>query len=185
MLKTRKTMVSWQAFPSLPPSSCAPSHFSRASNSLSHLSRLNSWFKSWFIIGFSGKNSEPTVKQRKNVFSRKHRAHCLKAMPGYWCKIAKHCKQILLPEILKVFTRTWKESNVTRTFQSISSWSDRKREGTKMDRVTSRLASAVVDVVEFRRVWDRIKPIIRNKTKNCSEQSPKIGLLTDWHTRWQ
>ena len=48
-----------------------------------------------------------------------------------------------------------------------------------MDRVTSRLASAVVDVVEFRRVWDRIKPIIRNKTKNCSEQSPKIGLLTD------
>ena len=34
----------------------------------------------------------------KEVFSRKHRAHCLKAMPGYWCKIAKHCKQILLPE---------------------------------------------------------------------------------------
>ena len=48
-----------------------------------------------------------------------------------------------------------------------------------MDRVTSRLASAIVDVVEFRRVWDRIKPIIRNKTKNCSEHSPKIGLLTD------
>ena len=48
----------------------------------------------------------------KEVFSRKHRAHCLKAMPGYWCKIAKHCKQILLPEIVKVFTRTWKESNV-------------------------------------------------------------------------
>ena len=65
---------------------------------LAFLSRLNSWFKSWFIVGFSGKNSEPTVKQRKNVFSRKHRAHCLKAMPGYWCKIAKHCKQILLPE---------------------------------------------------------------------------------------
>ena len=28
-----------------------------------------------------------------------------------------------------------------------------------MDRVTSRLASAIVDVVEFLRVWDRIKPI--------------------------
>ena len=46
------------------------------------------------------------------------------------------------------------------TKQSISSRSDRKREGTKMDRVTSRLASAIVDVVEFRRVWDCIKPII-------------------------
>ena len=145
-------MVSWQAFPSLPPSLLV--------RPLAFLSRLNSWFKSWFIVGFSGKNSEPTVQQRKNVFSRKHRAHCLKAMPGYWCKIAKNCKQILLPEILKVFTRTWKESNVARTFQSISSRSDRKREGTKMDRVTSRLASAIVDVVEFRRVWDRIKPII-------------------------
>ena len=52
---------------------------------------------------------------------KKHRAHCLKAMPGYWYKIAKHCKQILLPEIVKVFTRTWKESNVAGTFQSISS----------------------------------------------------------------
>ena len=48
-----------------------------------------------------------------------------------------------------------------------------------MDRVTSRLASAIVDLVEFRRVWDRIKPIIRNKTDTCSEQSPKIGPLTD------
>ena len=28
-----------------------------------------------------------------------------------------------------------------------------------MDRVTLRLALAIVDVVEFRRVWDRIKPI--------------------------
>ena len=73
-------MVSWQAFPSLPPRappriSLAPQSpfpISRASISVSHLSRLNSWFKSWFIVGFSGKNSEPTVKQRKNVFSRKH-----------------------------------------------------------------------------------------------------------------
>ena len=53
-----------------------------------------------------------------------------------------------------------------------------------MDRVTSRLASAIVDVVEFRRVWDRIKPIIRNKTGDkCSEHNPKIGPLTDLHTR--
>ena len=48
-----------------------------------------------------------------------------------------------------------------------------------MDRVTSRLASAIVDVVEVRRVWDRIKAIIRNKTDKCSEHSPKIGPLTD------
>ena len=33
-----------------------------------------------------------------------------------------------------------------------------------MDRVTSRLASAIVDVEAFRRVWDRIKPIIRDKS---------------------
>ena len=74
-----------------------------------------------FNVGFSGRNSEPTVKQPKEVFSRKHRACCLKAMPGYWCKIAKHCKQILLPKIVKVFSRTWKESNVSGTLQSISS----------------------------------------------------------------
>ena len=51
-----------------------------------------------------------------------------------------------------------------------------------MDRVTSvtsRLASVIVDVVEFRRVWDRIKSIIRNKTDKCSEHNPKIGPLTD------
>ena len=48
-----------------------------------------------------------------------------------------------------------------------------------MDRVTSRLASAIVDMVEFRRVWDGIKPIIRNKTDKCSENSPKIGPLRD------
>ena len=48
-----------------------------------------------------------------------------------------------------------------------------------MDRVKSRLASVIVNVVEFRRVWDRIKPIIRNKTDKCSEHSPKIGPLTD------
>ena len=59
-----------------------------------------------FNVGFSGRNSEPTVKQPKQVLSIKHREHCLKAMPGYWCKIARYCKQILLPEIVKVFTRT-------------------------------------------------------------------------------
>ena len=52
-----------------------------------------------FSVGFSGGNSEQTVKQLREVFSRKHRAHCLKAVPGYWCKIAKHCKQILSPVI--------------------------------------------------------------------------------------
>ena len=36
-----------------------------------------------FSIGFSGGNSEQTIKQPKEVFSRKHRAHCLKAVPGY------------------------------------------------------------------------------------------------------
>ena len=46
-----------------------------------------------------------------------------------------------------------------------------------MDRVTSRLASAIVDVVEFRRFWDRIKPIIRNTTDKCSEHNSKIGKL--------
>ena len=60
---------------------------------------------------------------------------------------------------------------------------DRERERTKMNRVTSRLASVIVNVVEFCRVWDRIKPIIRNKTDKCSEHSPKIGPLTDLHTR--
>ena len=53
-----------------------------------------------FSVGFSGGNSEQTVKQPKEVFSRKHRAHCLKAVPGYWWKIAKHCKQTPLPVIV-------------------------------------------------------------------------------------
>ena len=68
-----------------------------------------------FSVGFSGRNSEQTRKQPKEVFSRKHRANCLKAVPNYWCKIAKHCKQILLPE------KNVYSTNVARTFQSISS----------------------------------------------------------------
>ena len=52
-----------------------------------------------FSVVFCGGNSEQTVKQPKEVFSGKHRADCLKAVSGYWCKIAKHCKQILLPVI--------------------------------------------------------------------------------------
>ena len=59
---------------------------------------------------------------------------------------------------------------------------DRSRE-----RVTSRLASArasaIVDVEAFRRVWGRIKPIIRNKIDKYSEHNPKIGPLTDLHAR--
>ena len=51
-----------------------------------------------------------------------------------------------------------------------------------MDRVLSILASAIVDVVEFRRVGDRINPIPRNTTDKCSEHNPKIGPLTDLHT---
>ena len=53
-----------------------------------------------------------------------------------------------------------------------------------MDRVISILASAIVDVVELRRVWDRIKPIPRNATDECSEYNPKIGPLRDLHPRW-
>jgi len=53
-----------------------------------------------------------------------------------------------------------------------------------MDRVITILASAIVDVVAFRRVWNRIKPIPRSTTDKCSEHNPKIGPLTDLHTRW-
>ena len=52
-----------------------------------------------------------------------------------------------------------------------------------MERVISILASAIVDVVEFRRAWDHINPIPGNTTDKCSEQNPKIGALTDLHTR--
>ena len=38
----------------------------------------------WFSVGFSGENSEQTVKQPEEDFCRKHRAHCLNAVPGYW-----------------------------------------------------------------------------------------------------
>ena len=59
------------------------------------------------------------------VFSRKDRAHCLKAVPGYWSKIAKHCKQILLLYTcyrgqLTPHRSKRKERNVAGTFQSIS-----------------------------------------------------------------
>ena len=53
-----------------------------------------------------------------------------------------------------------------------------------MDGVISILPSAIVDVVVFRRVWDRIKPISWNATIKCSAYNPKIGPLTDLHTRW-
>ena len=46
------------------------------------------------------------------------------------------------------------------------------------------LASTIVDVVAFRRVLNRIKPIPRSTTDKCSEHNPKIGPLTDLHTRW-
>ena len=52
-----------------------------------------------------------------------------------------------------------------------------------MDRVISILASAIFDVIEFRRVLDRIKPIPRNTTDKGSEYNPKIRPLTDLLTR--
>ena len=42
-----------------------------------------------------------------------------------------------------------------------------------MVRVISILASAIVVVVAFRRVWDRIKPIPQNTTDKCFERNPK------------
>ena len=73
--------------------------------------------------------SRPSNNLKKSFLENIVHVHCLKAMPGYWCKIAKHCKQILLPEIVKVFTRTWKESNVGGRFQSISSRSLTRGDG--------------------------------------------------------
>ena len=46
-----------------------------------------------------------------------------------------------------------------------------------MDRVTSRLASAIVDVVEFCRVWDRIKPITQNKPINVPNTMRRLDHL--------
>ena len=112
-----------------------------------------------FNVGFSGKNCEPTIKQRKEVFSRKHCAHCFKATPGYWCKIAKHCKQILLPEIVKVFTHTWKESNVAGT---------RQRERTNIEISPG-----------YRQRGRVLSSLGSYKTENCFKHSPKIGPLTD------
>ena len=137
------------------------------------------------IFGFSGGNSKQTVKQPKEVFSRKHRAHCLKAVPGYWCKIAKHCKQILLPVIVNCWLHRTPHGKKAMSLECFNrEVVDRWRERTKIDRVTLRLASATDDMVEFGRVWDRIKPIIRNKTDKCSKHNPNIGPLTDLHTRW-
>ena len=76
----------------------------------------------------------------------------------------------------------WKESNVALTFQSMSSRSlTRADENESGDTI---LTLAIVGVVEFRRVWDRIKTIPRNTTDKCSEYNPKIEPLTDLHTRW-
>ena len=72
-------------------------------------------------------------------------------MPGYRCKIEKHCEQILLPEIVKVFTRTWKESNVPGKFQWISSRSLTRADENGLGNIEISLS--------YRRVWDRIKPI--------------------------
>ena len=72
-------------------------------------------------------------------------------MPGYRCKIAKYCEQILLPEIVKFFTRTWKEINVPGTFQWISSRS--------LTRADENGSGNIEISLGYRQVWDRIKPI--------------------------
>ena len=112
------------------------------------------------------------------VFSRKHRAHCLKAVPGYWSKIAKHCKQILFYILWTPHRCTWEERNVAGTFQSISS-----RSLTRADENGSGNIEIDLGYRRRSRVWDRIKPIIQNKIDNCSEHNPKIGPLTDLHIR--
>ena len=114
--------------------------------------------KSNISVGFSGENCEQTIKQPKVVFSRLHRARCLNTVPGYCCKIAEHCKQILF-------------SAIANCWVVVDGW----RERTKMDRVISILASGIVDLVEFRRVLDGIKLIPWNTTDKCSEYNPKIG----------
>ena len=119
---------------------------------------------------------EQTCKQPKEVFSRKNRAHCLKAVPNYWCKIAKHCKQILLPVIVN--SSTWKETNIAGTFQSISS-----RSLTRADENGLGNTEIGLGYRRHARVWDHIKPIIRNKIDKCSENNLKIGPLTDLHIR--
>ena len=44
--------------------------------------------------------------------------------------------------------------------------------------------SGDVDIsLGYRRRGDRVKPIPRNITDKCSEYNPKVGPLTDLHTR--
>ena len=121
----------------------------------------------------------------REVFSRKHRVHCLKAVPGYWCKIAKHCKQILSPVIancsIHAHCSTWKESNVTGTFHSISSRSFTRADENRSSSIEIGLGYRRPGSVLFRR--GSYKPIIRDKIDKCSQHNPKIGPLTDLHTR--
>ena len=64
-----------------------------------------------FSVGFLGGNYEHTVKQPKEVFSGKHRAHCLNAVPGYWCKKAERYKQILFPVIVNCLLHMEREQH--------------------------------------------------------------------------
>ena len=94
-------------------------------------------------------------------------------MPGYWCKIAEHCKPVLSP----VVANCWLDG--TRTFQSISS-----RSFTKANENGPGDIDVSLGYRRRGRVWNRIKPIPRNTTDKCFEHNPKIGPLRDLHTRW-
>ena len=102
--------------------------------------------------------SRPSNNLKKS-FLQKKRAHRLNAVPGYWCKIAEHCKRFKIKKDVKkkqknksslFCSRELLTPHGTGTFQSISSRSLAR--ATKMDRVISILASAIVDVVAFCRV---------------------------------
>ena len=112
-----------------------------------------------FSFGFSGGNSEQTVKHPKDVFSRKHSAHCLNAVPGYWCKMAEHCKQILLqcnrelltphgkrPTLLERFNRS-----LTRADENGSSDIDISLGYRRRGRVSSNLRSYKSDIPKYNR----------------------------------
>ena len=119
-------------------------------------------------------------KQPKVVFSRKHRAHCLNAVVGYWCKIAEHCKQILFPVITN-----W--SSLLQREQRCQNVSIDSRSLTRADENGSGDIDISLGYRRRGRVSSSlrcIKPIPQNTTDKCPKYNPKIGPLTDLHTWW-
>ena len=106
-----------------------------------------------FSVGFSGGNSEKIVKQPTEVFSRKHRAHCLNAVAGYWCKIAEHCKQIFLPIIAKCSLQMQLESSrsLTRADENGSGDIDISLGYRRRGSVSSELRSCKNDTPKYNR----------------------------------